>query len=773
MDLNILLNEFIDSLDKEILKKKEKAINRPLIVKDGYRYSEMPKGMIYRFEEFAGNVMPDSPIEIEILDIGDNNKNKFEGLVVGAENEVLSLYIFEKSLPEQIKKARLIIDNVKLLENTRGTIIRIRDFQENPPRILADKAFALKEIISKKEEIDKFPNEFNQSQKEAVKLTIGSDVTFIWGPPGTGKSQTLGNIAENLLKNNFTLLITAHTNEAVDGLMEKIIKLFDEKQINEGQIIRWQVTQSKKLMNVIPSAIISKQSEKLSLQQDDLKQHKNEAETNLKAIKDKYFYCKEKLDLLSLKRGQMIKSEKEYSKSRSLLESLQQEIIKTINGIKDKEKEIVIFERKNLIIKYITKNRKKRLMSELLDLREKEASQKSNINWQAELSESNKEIFEIADKEYKSYFLELSKYKIDIEEMMKLEDNLCHEKDRIKQFDKQIESIKKELARIEGSETKLLKNARVVGTTLTACTLNPHIRERTFNVAIVDEVSMAPCPSLFASCALATDKVIQCGDFYQLSPIAEEPEAEWLKNSIFDKCGITAKVTNNEELKGLAVLDTQYRNHPDIASSIMEIVYNGKLKNGLSRNHENFYAQYLEPFSNNACILLDTSKVSTFSNPWCEKKGDSWINPNTAELSLKLTEDGLKSGIKSIGIITPYNAQARYIRSKLGALREAFPDRKIEAATVHKYQGREMDMIIFDLIDGPSKRGLAPFLKGLHGSEAMRLINVATTRARGKLIVVANVDFIERTLYKEKDYKNHILYQWIQYLKTQKYELYR
>lgn len=50
----------------------------------------------------------------------------------------------------------------------------------------------------------------------------------------------------------------------------------------------------------------------------------------------------------------------------------------------------------------------------------------------------------------------------------------------------------------------------------------------------------------------------------------------------------------------------------------------------------------------------------------------------------------------------------------------------------------------------------------------MRLINVATTRAEGKLVVIiANVDFIEQKLYKEPE---HILYQWIQYFKTQKHE---
>jgi superfamily I DNA and/or RNA helicase len=77
-----------------------------------------------------------------------------------------------------------------------------------------------------------------------------------------------------------------------------------------------------------------------------------------------------------------------------------------------------------------------------------------------------------------------------------------------------------------------------------------------------------------------------------------------------------------------------------------------------------------------------------------------------------------------------------------------------------------MDMIIFDLIDCYPKPDLAPFLREGHGTESMRLINVATTRAKGKLIVIANVDFIERQLMK---HKSSILYPWLQYLKSQRH----
>ena len=765
MSLNTLLNEFIDSLEKEILKKKKRARNKPIILKDGHRESYIEHGVIYTFEDFNRNVMPDLPVVLEILDTESNDGFKYDAMVIGVEDETLTLYIADKNLPDPIKKSKLLIDDTKLLENTKETIIKIRDSQENPPRILADKAFGLCETVSAKGKAFGFPENFNESQKEAVQVSTGSDVTFIWGPPGTGKSQTLGSLAETLLKDNNTLLITAHTNEAVDGLMEKIIKLFDEEQIKEGQIIRWKITQSKKLMKITPSAIISSQSQELIEQEDNLDQRRRIAEENLRNIENSCNDYKDKLNILSSTKLKMQACEKDYNESRNILETQQRELLQVSLNVKSKETDIERLNRKNIIIKFFTKieAKKEKMLSELLDLKEKEVLQRSQVDDQAMDSAIKRNKFNLIKEEYESLYAELSFCGITEEELNRLLHNFSSEKEQLRQIDKEIAHVQKDLSKIKDRGPELLKNARVVGTTLTSCTLNPQLRERTFNVVIVDEVSMAPCPNLYASCALATDKAILCGDFYQLSPIAEDPEAIWLKNSIFDQCGITEKVTNDEKLEELVILDTQYRCHPDIANSIIDIVYKGKLKNGLDKNHNNFYAQYLDPYPNEACILIDTSKVSTISNPWCVKKESSWISPNSSDLALELTERGLKSGIESVGIITPYNAQAKYIKRMFESLHKEYPDKKIEAATVHKYQGREMDMIIFDLIDAPGKNDLAPFLKGIHGSEAMRLINVATTRARGKLIVIANVNFIERTLYKEQ---NYILYQWIQHLKT-------
>lgn len=338
---------------------------------------------------------------------------------------------------------------------------------------------------------------------------------------------------------------------------------------------------------------------------------------------------------------------------------------------------------------------------------------------------------------------------------------------KLKNINKQLELLNKKLDSIKGKENELVKNALVIGTTLITATISPYLRERKYDIVVVDEVSMAPCPNLYATCALATEKVILCGDFYQLSPIAECKEADWLNQSIFDKLGITTGISNNYEYKELAILDTQYRCHPQIANSIKDIVYLGKLHNGLESEHKDFYSQHLAPFPEYPLILVDTSRVSTSQNPWCEQTiSKSWQNSRTSEIALDFVASGLESGIKTIGIITPYNAQAKLYKNKVKNLKNKYPDKKIEAATVHKYQGREMDMIIFDLVDCYPRKSICNLLNGVHGSEAMRLINVATTRARGKLIIIANVNFINQKLYNHKD---SILFQWIQYLKENSY----
>jgi superfamily I DNA and/or RNA helicase len=101
-----------------------------------------------------------------------------------------------------------------------------------------------------------------------------------------------------------------------------------------------------------------------------------------------------------------------------------------------------------------------------------------------------------------------------------------------------------------------------------------------------------------------------------------------------------------------------------------------------------------------------------------------------------LVRSALNDGLLDIGVITPYVEQARLTRDLLR--REKLLGESIECSTVHRFQGREKNMIILDLVD------TAPLPPGKlladqsTTSDAARLLNVSLSRARGKLLVVAD-----------------------------------
>ncbi len=76
-------------------------------------------------------------------------------------------------------------------------------------------------------------------------------------------------------------------------------------------------------------------------------------------------------------------------------------------------------------------------------------------------------------------------------------------------------------------------------------------------------------------------------------------------------------------------------------------------------------------------------------------------------------------------ILTPFRAQRALIKSMLGRQGQ----KEVRASTVHRAQGGEQKIVIFDPVDAGS-----PFL---HSETGRRLINVAASRAQAHLIILA------------------------------------
>ncbi|WP_435886548.1 AAA domain-containing protein [Streptomyces hirsutus] len=67
--------------------------------------------------------------------------------------------------------------------------------------------------------------QLNSGQRQAVSQALAGEVTFLWGPPGTGKTDVVGHIIEGSYRQDLTVLFLAPTKVAVDQALERVCHL--------------------------------------------------------------------------------------------------------------------------------------------------------------------------------------------------------------------------------------------------------------------------------------------------------------------------------------------------------------------------------------------------------------------------------------------------------------------------------------------------------------------------------------------------------------------
>lgn len=133
------------------------------------------------------------------------------------------------------------------------------------------------------------------------------------------------------------------------------------------------------------------------------------------------------------------------------------------------------------------------------------------------------------------------------------------------------------------------------------------------------------------------------------------------------------------------------------------------------------------------------------------------IDKNTSPDEVSVILNDIKqNNYKNVGIITPFRNQAELIEEQI---RDQNLDTNIKAGTIHTFQGNEREVIYLSLAvtDYTSPRAME-WLK--MNSE---LINVATTRAQKKLIMVSDDEVLRKHLDKSESDLNDLL----KYIKTQ------
>lgn len=124
---------------------------------------------------------------------------------------------------------------------------------------------------------------------------------------------------------------------------------------------------------------------------------------------------------------------------------------------------------------------------------------------------------------------------------------------------------------------------------------------------------------------------------------------------------------------------------------------------------------------------------------------NNYVNDkNTAPAEVEaILEYAITNKEKKIGVITPFVNQRKLIEAGI----QQNDLKNVVCGTVHAFQGDEKDVVLFSTaLTDETQSGTYEWLKN-----NKELINVATSRARDKLIVLADYENLTRLNQKDKD----------------------
>ena len=171
---------------------------------------------------------------------------------------------------------------------------------------------------------------------------------------------------------------------------------------------------------------------------------------------------------------------------------------------------------------------------------------------------------------------------------------------------------------------------------------------------------------------------------------------------------------------------------------IVNFAYNGLLKTApISDKIEKPGPNGFE----NSLTVVDTSDAMAYCDITASGSRHNTIHALVAERIAKMFLETSDSG--TIGYCSPYRAQsdlAKRIFKKSGLGQD------ITAGTVHVFQGDEKDTIIFDTVDGLGAAKIAGAQISKDNPSESQLLNVAMSRARQRIIIIANLQLLDKTL---------------------------
>lgn len=119
-------------------------------------------------------------------------------------------------------------------------IDRLDGILENPSEIVRSL------ICDGQKSIDYHDPNITTGQQTAVQMSKNQPITFVWGPPGTGKTQTLAKVALTHIEQGNRVLMLSYSNVSVDGAIMRVHKM--KSDTKPGTLVRYGYARHKDLL---------------------------------------------------------------------------------------------------------------------------------------------------------------------------------------------------------------------------------------------------------------------------------------------------------------------------------------------------------------------------------------------------------------------------------------------------------------------------------------------------------------------------------------------
>jgi prefoldin subunit 5 len=758
-DWRRLLSDIMTALDEEYKLAQRICGGVSYSLRDGMEVSSEAGRYIYRFRMDLDKTINfiDAPVKIR-----DGPDRQIDGEILSIDGDIIVLSLKERPSNQNVE---MIIDLSFLLIELKKKLRAYRDHYTPRLSALPLKVFGYKCDIGNDIPLDESLNDqnLNEEQRGAILNASRYEVSIICGPPGTGKSKVLACIAVEAMKRSLRVLIATHTHSALDRALRLIVEELQRTGLNMGygSIIRLGKALDQEIAKFEEDMIIINLSEELRKEflaayevkkwyEETLNKWYRECGSIISAAKTIY----EHIVLLGKEVGKLMRK---LQVIEQYIEALNQELHHLEEEYQRISRSIISrFLKRKLNKLEIRINDEYRKLRALERLRNMELNRLSDAGSRLEGALSR--LRTILDKGLRSEVLErLSTYDATIqyqysydeavEIILKNAEWLADfmrmggtEKinERIQILSKRLEEIDN---RIKEMRNKVRRKARLIASTLTKCMTELFDQVMVgaiprFNIALIDEVSMANLGLLWVASSIA-DRVVLFGDPNQLPPITLLDEKDHGRlyqlqfSNLFDWLGISYDNSAPHTLP-TTFLRKQYRMGKRICEIVSNMFYGGGLES--MTRHDGTVIFY----------NMDDAKSIDMRTP-----SGSRVNGLNALLVAKIVEELRREGVEEgdIAVVTPYRDQARLIR---GVLRSMGFD-AIRVGTVHTFQGGERKAVILDLVVQHKKvLSRSPLL----GKKEMvnKLLSTSMSRAIEKLIIIGGWSTLKSSrikLFKE------------------------